>query len=392
MNLDNPKNVIGMADLLADDGEDIDIAEIEQSIIKGVSIPKKEKSVDLAKEYGQEIEDLGRKFGVGGRSGMPQLPQPPQPPQPPHMSQSLSGPSKAGGSSIDDLLNWNPTNRFTAASQASKQMEKPFNPGRSSMSSTQVYRPPAGLTDADSDAGDSDAGDSSPAEQVVSDNTYYPSSNARPDISKWSSDKPVDEQLNRMTNEERKQEHVHKVLTSMDQTNDDAEFIQQEDEEDEMAKIMEQVDLLRGTLESEGVDLSRIPEINGDSSKKEAKAVLRILQIKNDRLRYCDFFEEGILAVAYGLESVFDGKREVFGSRVDLTNFSDSVKVKLRRMRYDTSTFISSVMQGYNISSGWRIILELVPTLFIHSRNRNMTKNENLISDESYKKAMLDLQ
>jgi hypothetical protein len=159
----------------------------------------------------------------------------------------------------------------------------------------------------------------------------------------------------------------------------------------EIAKIMEQIDLLKTNLESEGVDLSRIPDINSGSTKKEAKAVLRILQIKNDRLRYCDMFEEAILAGAYGLESMFDGKKNWFGSQIDLTGWSDSVKVKLRRMRYDTSTFVSEVVKGYSIGSGWRILFELLPSLFLYSRDRRLRSNDNLISDEKYKDAVRDL-
>ena len=158
-----------------------------------------------------------------------------------------------------------------------------------------------------------------------------------------------------------------------------------------MAKIMEQIDLLKTNLENEGVNLERIPDVNAGTSKKEARSILKILQIKNDRLRYCDFFEEGILAVAYGLEGVFNGNREIFGSKIDLTGYSDTVKVKLRRMRYDTSNFVSSVMQGYNINSGWRIVLELIPSLFLYSRDRRLKANDNLISDDAYKKAMQDL-
>ena len=177
----------------------------------------------------------------------------------------------------------------------------------------------------------------------------------------------------------------------MEKTNDDAEFVRQEDEEDEMADIMERIDMLRTCLETEGLDLSKIPDVNTGTSKKEAKAILRILTIKNDRARYCDFFEEGILAVAYGLEGIFNGKSEIFGSRIDLTGYSDTVKVKLRRMKYDTSHFVSSIMQGYNIGSGWRLALELIPSLFLYSRERKLTANDNLISDENYKKAVQDL-
>lgn len=201
-----------------------------------------------------------------------------------------------------------------------------------------------------------------------------------------------DPQLVEITQEHQKQQHVNQVIDTMDAGDKEGDkFLDEEDEEDELARITEQVDLLRNNLEHEGIDLSRIPDIKPTTSKKEAKQILKILQIKNDRLRYCDFFEEAVLAFAYGAEGVFNGQREIFGSKIDLTGYSDTVKVKLRRMRYDTSNFVSSVMQGYNISSGWRIILELVPSLFLYSRERRLKANDNLISDDAYKKAMQDL-
>lgn len=364
-NLDNPRNVLGMGDLLADDDEDLDIEDLEKSIITGVSQTKKGSTVDLAKEYGKEIEDLGRKFGVKNTNVQERTTNIPTLPKSAPVSDK---------SDIDDLLNWSPGG-YSGQSSQSKPAVAP-----------QGYKAPYNLVDDDDDTND----DTDNTDTDVP-TTYYPTSNARPANAEWSSNKPQDEQLNRMTNEERKQNHVNQVLGSMEKTDDDAKFVQQEDEEDEMARIMEQIDLLRSNLESEGVDLSRIPDVNTGTSKKEAKAVLRILQIKNDRLRYCDFFEEGILAIAYGLEGIFNGQREIFGSRIDLIGYSDTVKVKLRRMRYDTSNFVSSIMQDYNISSGWRIALELIPSLFLYSRDRKLTAKDNLISDERYKKAMQDL-
>ena len=362
----NPKNVVGMGDILADDDEDIDIDEIEKSVVTGVQTKPKEKSVDLAKEYSRELEDLGKRFNIGTTS---------------RTTTSMEKDDlDATDKSIDDLLNFSALNQSTSKKTSNGNISYGQTEKGSTPSDSKPYKAPYNLVDDDEE--DDEEEDETPTK-------YHPSSNARP---QWSSDKPEDDQLNRMTNEERKQSHVNKVLGNMERNNDDAEFVQKEDEEDEMARIMEQIDLLRSNLESEGVDLSRIPDVNSGTSKKEAKAVLRILQIKNDRLRYCDFFEEGILALAYGLEGVFNGQREVLGSKIDLTGYSDTVKVKLRRMRYDTSSFVSGIMQGYNISSGWRIMLELIPSLFLYSRDRRLTARDNLISDESYKKAMQDLQ
>lgn len=325
--LNNPKNVVGMGSILLDDDEDIDITEIEKAIIDGTPIPTKSSEIDLAKEYKKEIEDMGRRY-LGSYSDDSMDVSTP-------MSSQSPAPSNHSMSDIDDLddvLKWTPSD-ITKSS-----MDDDFSPA------------------------------------VVS-----------------SSIPSEDEQLTDMTNEEIKQSHVNRVVGSMDQIVDDSEYVKKEDDEDEIAQMKEQIDLLRGNLESEGVDLSRIPDIQYTTDKKTIKSTLRILQIKNDRMRYCDFFEEVILAAAYGLEGIFDGNREVFGSKINLTGYSDTVKVKLRRMRYDTSNFVSSVMKGYNISSGWRIALELVPSLFLYSRDRKATTKDNLVSDDAYKKAVQDM-
>ena len=325
-NLNDPRNIKGMADILVDD-DDIDIDDIERSIITGTSQLKQNKPVDLAKEYDKELEQLSRQFNLGD----------------------------IGGSNLtddaDDLLKEN-------------IVDDQFNMNEDNNGD---------------DGNDRDA--------------QWSAVQSRPTDGEkqWSLSKPADPQLSRMTIEERKQTHINKVLSGIEKTDDDQNFIQEEEEEDEMARILEQVDLLKTNLEAEGVDLSRIPNVDANSSKKEAKAVLRILQIKNDRLRYCDMFEEGILAVAYGLEGVFDGKKEWFGNKIDLVGWPETVKVKLRRMRYDTSTFIGDVMKGYNIGSGWRIIFELLPSLFLYSRDRRLRNNDNLISDDKYKDAIRDL-
>jgi len=217
------------------------------------------------------------------------------------------------------------------------------------------------------------------------------SSNREPAYENWSNSNIHDRQLKNMTVEEQKQKHINGILGGITDSNDDANLVNGDAEDDEMARIHEQIDVLRSALESEGVDLSRIPNIGSHSSRKEATSVLKMLQIKNDRLRYCDMFEEGILAVAYGMESMFDGQKEWFGSKIDLVGWPETVKVKIRRMRYDTSSFVSNVMQGYQISHGWRILFELLPSLFLYSRDRRLKNNDTLVSDSDYKNAVSSL-
>ena len=306
-NINDPKNIMGMADIYADDTEDINIEELERSIATGTSYKKKDETVDFAANYDDEIERLTKQFN---------------------------------------------SNTYTEAPN------------------TSMFGEPPELDD-----------------KVES--IEFETNESAPQEQSWQSYRPVDSQLRERTAEERKQKRINYVLG--DKSDEPDVFIDEEDEGDEIAKIMEQIDLLKNNLEAEGIDLKRIPDISVNATKKEAKAVLRILQIKNDRLRYCDMFEEGILAAAYGLESMFDGKRVWFGTQIDLVGWPDSVKVKLRRMRYDTSSFVGELVRGYNINSGWRILFELLPSLFLYSRERRTKSSDNLISDDKYKNAINEL-
>lgn len=203
-------------------------------------------------------------------------------------------------------------------------------------------------------------------------------------------DKYDDEQLNNMTREQTKQERINKVLDGIDDK--DLEFnIEKEKEDDDKASLFEQIDMLKMTLEDDGINISGVPNVNKNSSIKDVQNVYKILRLKNDRNRYCSFAEELILAGAYGLEYLFDGNREWFGRKPDLIGWPDTVKVKLRRMRYETSTFVQEVMQEYNMSSGVRLALELLPSMFLYSRNRRISQNNNLVSDYEYKNAINNL-
>ena len=48
-------------------------------------------------------------------------------------------------------------------------------------------------------------------------------------------------------------------------------------------------------------------------------------------------------------------------------------------------------MQEYNLSAGVRLALELIPSMFLYSRNRRLAKNDNLVSDHDYKNAISQL-
>jgi hypothetical protein len=201
---------------------------------------------------------------------------------------------------------------------------------------------------------------------------------------------PVDQQLRNMTQEERKQEKIHQVLNNIDDR--ELEFnIEKEKEEDDRASMMEQIDMLKITLEDDGIDISGVPKLCKNSSIKEVQTVYKIMRLKNDRNRYCSFAEELILSGAYGFEYLFDGKKEWFGRQPDLTGWSSTVKIKLRRMKFETSTFVGEVMAEYNMSAGMRLVLELIPSMFLYSRNRRISQSDSIVSDTQFKDAISQL-
>ncbi len=164
--------------------------------------------------------------------------------------------------------------------------------------------------------------------------------------------------------------------------------MEKEKEEEQKVILLENIDTLMTSLTDDGADLSRIPTVTTDSPIEEIENVHKILRIKNDRSRYCTFAEELILAGSSVLEMVFDGKKTYLGRQPDLRGWSSTVSVKLRRMRYDTSTFVSNMMQGYDFGHGLRIALELLPSVILYSKMRKSQYNDNLITSDEMSNAI----
>ena len=60
-------------------------------------------------------------------------------------------------------------------------------------------------------------------------------------------------------------------------------------------------------------------------------------------------------------------------------------------MRYETSTFVGEIMENYQMSAGMRLVLELLPSIFLYSRQKKISVNDNFASDKDYKEAISQL-
>ncbi len=144
-------------------------------------------------------------------------------------------------------------------------------------------------------------------------------------------------------------------------------------EDEDKAILVDDISSLRQMLKDSGLDVSAIEEPRMDMSKDNLLRIRHRLQIKNDRSRASSVADELIMLAAKGMETIFNGEREIFGYKLDARGWSSSVRTKLRRMKYDTSVFIGEVMRDYSMSPKMRIAIEIVPSfvLYVASRKKD---------------------
>lgn len=184
----------------------------------------------------------------------------------------------------------------------------------------------------------------------------------------------------KLTQEQQNQKIVDKVLHFENNDNDNFN-IDDENREDMKLTLLEKIDNLTEELEDDGINLSKIPKVDYHSDLEKIEYVAKLLMLKSNRNRYSNLGEEFILAIAGGLEILCDGKRDFLGVKPNLVGYSDVVKVKLRRVKNDTSQIVSNVVEKYEMSPIMTLLIELVPSLFLHSRRRSNQIYDNLYND-----------
>ena len=206
------------------------------------------------------------------------------------------------------------------------------------------------------------------------------------------SNKPSDPFLVKMTNEQHNQNIINSALGG-EYDEDEINFdIDQESKDEKKLMLLEKIEDIKGELIDEGINIKNVPEVGHESDLEAIEYVHRVFMIKYNRHRFSGFAEEFILAGAGVLETVFDGQNEFLGQKPDLTDYSDTVRVKLRRLRHETSTIMGGVMDQYDIGPVTRIMIELIPSMFLHAKlNKNQYKN-NIYQDINMNDAISDIR
>ena len=186
----------------------------------------------------------------------------------------------------------------------------------------------------------------------------------------------------KLTEEQQNQKFVDKILSTNNSNQYDYN-IEDENREDLKLTLLEKIDNLTEELEDEGISLDKIPKVDYNTNLEQIEYVAKLLMLKANRNRYATLGEEFILALANGLEILCNGERQILGVKPDLQGYSDVVKVKLRRLRNETSQVVGNVVEKYEISPITTLLIELIPSLFLHSKRRKNQSYDNLYNDLS---------
>ncbi len=183
----------------------------------------------------------------------------------------------------------------------------------------------------------------------------------------------------RLTEEQTSQQIINSYFSNDVSSTDIRYDFDQENKDDMKLRLLEKIDNLKEELENDGVNLSKVPPVDFSSDLQEIENTAKLLMLKATRNKYSTMGEDFILALSSGLETICNGKREFFGMKIDLTNCTDIVKVKLRRVKNETSQIVSNVVEKYEIPPLMTLLIELVPALFLHSQRRNRQKAIGMI-------------
>jgi hypothetical protein len=189
----------------------------------------------------------------------------------------------------------------------------------------------------------------------------------------------------KLTEEQKNQKIVDSILEVKQESNyNNLTFnIDDENREDLKVSLLEKIDNLMEELEDDGICLDKIPKVDYNTDLERIEYVTKLLMLKSNRNRYATLGEEFILAMASGLEMICNGEHELFGLKPDLQGYSDVVKVKLRRLRNETSQVVGNVVEKYEISPITTLLIELIPSLFLHSKRRKSQITDTLYNDLS---------
>ena len=152
--------------------------------------------------------------------------------------------------------------------------------------------------------------------------------------------------------------------------------------DDEKLMMIEQIEELKINLELEDMDVSRF-KVNENDSFDTIRKIHTKLKLKSQYKSYSGMFEHSVILGAECVEWAFDGNKDYFGYTPDMTGWSETIQVRLQRMKLETASFVSGIMQEYKMSSGLNIFFQLILSGVMHSVAKNKENQDAMLATNS---------
>lgn len=199
--------------------------------------------------------------------------------------------------------------------------------------------------------------------------------------------------IERKTQEQEKRERIRSALGNIQKDNKIIQGIERYKQEEMKSSLIEQIGGMKQLLEEEGVNVDTIPEVNLNTSFETVQQVHGILNARIMRTRYSTIFEELASIGCIALEYFLDGEREIFGFKPNMKGYNQVAMMKLRRLRYQTSTMVHNKFVDMGIGPTAQILLEMIPSIILHGKSNSDPKGEQgLCSTGEVAKARRDIR
>lgn len=146
-------------------------------------------------------------------------------------------------------------------------------------------------------------------------------------------------------------------------------------------KLLNKISSLSKKLKIEGDNLENVPFVDHNSDLDTIQYVAKLLILKSNDKTYTMVGETIIISVFDALEMICNGKNEFLGCKPDLTDYTDTVKVKLHTLRDETTTVVEEIMENYKITPATKIFISLITGMFSHSKYRKRQSENSMIDD-----------
>jgi hypothetical protein len=375
--INDDHNLIGLSHLMKDEkvNPEINIEELERTIINGEKDIQIEE-VDMLNQYKSELARLSSQYGVELSSDDGNL------------SESIM--KDRGSIDIDDSWIEQQTNKINHFNMP--QRESSF---RESSNFREPQREPSFKESQSANYNYSESPNYSHKEGIytsgMEDYKFQTSNNP----SYYQNKQFSDPYAQNMTQEQQKRQHLQHMFNNISHNSkvpmNNYDLSSDREYEDKQI-LLSAIDDLRDDLQQIGVDISRIKEVDNSCSMAEIREVHNKLIYKNNSNNYSNFADELFLLGAQAAEYMFDGEKEWFGHKPDLTGWSNTVRGKLRRMRYTKTQIVRKIVDDYQIPPWLQIGFEVIPSAFTHSRHRKTAvRGDSVVHNATYQNAIHDL-